>query len=286
MAAGVALLADAAAVEATRALETAGIPSILLRGPVVARHLYGHDEIRPYMDADLLVQRDQRGRSEEVLRNLGFEHVAVLGQRSSDRPPWSSTWERPRDRANVDLHWTLIGVGASPEEVWRVFEETAERVPVRKAQLRGLGEAATALVVALHAAHHGALVGYPIDDLQRAIQRLPFGTWEAATELASRLDASEAFAAGLHLAPGGAALARRLQLPDVRTTETLLRAQTAPPTALGFDWLARTPGVRRKVIFVAAKWSRIGTSCAPGRRLLVIEDAAALCSPMPGDRSG
>jgi hypothetical protein len=71
--------------------------------------------------------------------------------------------------------------------------------------------------------------------------------------LAARIDASEAFAAGLRLLPDGEQLAEELALPAVYSVETLLRAESAPPMSLGFDWLARTPGARRKLALVLGK---------------------------------
>ena len=80
LAAGAALHADAVAAEAVAALSAIGIASILLRGRVIAHHLYDSGEIRSYADADLLIQVRNRERAEGTLRNLGYAHVAVLGQ--------------------------------------------------------------------------------------------------------------------------------------------------------------------------------------------------------------
>lgn len=253
IAAGNALLADAATTEAFATLRTQGISPILLRGPVVTHHLYGAAEVRAYADADLLVDAPQRPGAEVVLRSLGYEHSAVLGQRASDRPPWSSTWIRSRDGATVDLHWALVGTRCEAGELWHVLRGEIEPLVVLAERLDGLNVQATALIVALHAAHHGAGLRRPLDDLQRALDRVPLDTWERARELAERLAATEAFAAGLRLLEDGATLADELGLPASYSVETALRAESAPPLSLGFEWLARTPGLRRKVLFVAGK---------------------------------
>jgi hypothetical protein len=251
LAAGFALHADAVGAEAAEALRAAGIASILLRGRVISHHLYDRSEVRSYADADLLVEEQNRAGAEAVLRGLGYEHRAVLGQRAADRPPWSSTWVRTRDEGEVDLHWTLVGIREGPETVWEVL--SAEVQPIEPSGLVGLSAAATAFVVSLHAAHHGTASRRPVEDLQRAVARFPRVVWRAAAELAERLDASEAMSAGLRIAPHGAELADELGLPAVASVETMLRAQSAPPTALGFEWLARTSGVRKKVVLVAGK---------------------------------
>lgn len=253
VAAGTALVADHVAVEVATAFAAAGIRSILLKGPSIARRLYDSGEIRGYVDADFLVPPSSRTRAENVLSDLGFAHWAGLGQRSVDRPPWSSTWVRARDSGNVDLHRTIDGARAEAAEVWSVLEGEVEPVEVLGTRLEGLSAEATAVVVALHAAHHGARVLQPLDDLARALDRLPYTTWERASVLVNRLDAVEAYAAGLRLLPAGGQLAARLGLPDEPSTETILRAATPPPMALGFDWLAQTPGLRAKLLLVAGK---------------------------------
>lgn len=253
LAAGTALVADHAAAEVAAAFAAAGIRSILLRGASIARHLYAAGEIRGYVDADLLVAPGSKPRAEGLLRDLGFVHQAVLGQHPDDRPPWSSTWVRARDGGNVDLHWTLVGAGAEPEDLWSVLSDEAEPVEVLGTRLEGLTAQATALIVALHAAHHGARVRSPLDDLARALDTFPYATWEQASVLAERLDALGAYAAGLRLLTAGVKLAERLDLRDTPDVETILRAGTAPPTALGFDWLAQTPGLRAKLRFLAGK---------------------------------
>jgi len=253
LAAGTALAADHVAVEVSGKLAAAGVRTIVLRGPSVTRHLYGADEPRGYIDADLLVAPASRAQAEHVLADLGFAHWAVLGQRAADRPAWSSTWVRARGGGNVDLHWTIVGARVQPDTVWSVFEREVEPLDVLGTDLDGLSAPATALVVTLHAAHHGAHVQRPVDDLGRALDQFSHSTWEQTSELAERIDAIAAFGAGLRLLPAGGRLADRLGLPDKPTAEAILRAGSAPPMALGFDWLAHTPGARGKLALVVGK---------------------------------
>jgi hypothetical protein len=252
-AAAASLGSDVVAAEVGEAFRTAGVASILLRGPSIARHLYGEGELRPYGDVDLLVAPAVMAQAEQLLADHGFAHSAVLGQRPDDRPAWSRTWQRATDGAEVDLHMTIVGIGAAPNEVWAVLAESVEPVEVARARLDGLNAEATLVVVALHAAHHGTELRQPLVDLARAIERFPTTTWTAAAELADRLAAMPAFAAGLRLLPAGAALAERLGLPDAASAEVVLRAGGAPPMALGFEWLSRVPGFRAKTRLIAGK---------------------------------
>jgi putative nucleotidyltransferase-like protein len=250
--AAISLRADLVAAEVVEAFRGAGIRSILLRGPSIARHLYSPDEWRDYADVDLLIAPAAMADAELILTDRGFAHSAVLGQHPDDRPPWARTWKRA-DGGNVDLHRTIVGVGTIPDEAWAQLSEEVEPVQVARASIDGLNAAGTALVVALHAAHHGSGILKPLDDLARAIDRFPHATWESSSQLADRLGATPAFASGLRLLPPGVQLADRLLLPRDASAEVILRASGAPPMALGFEWLTHVPGIRAKSRLIAGK---------------------------------
>ena len=114
-----------------------------------------------------------------------------------------------------------------------------------------LNEPGTALHLALHAAQHGVRGARSIEDLRRGLACFSSETWERAGALASELRAVPSFAAGLRLLPAGRVVADLLELPTRGAAETILRAASAPQTALGLHRLATTPGVRRKAAFVA-----------------------------------
>ena len=247
------LLSDAVAAEVATRFEEADISSILVRGASIARHLYRVDETRSYDDADLLVERDAAAKAGDVLRELGFRDVTGLGRRVSDRPAWSATWQRDRDRGNVDLHWTLVGANADSEVVWQALGAQVEPLEVARRAVNGLNAPATALVVAMHAAQHGLGIPRVREDLARGISLLPQDVWRLAKRLAEDIDALDAYAFGLRLLPEGQRLADDLRLPNRPSVETILRSEAAPPTALGFDWLSRTPGIAAKARLIVGK---------------------------------
>jgi hypothetical protein len=253
LAAGISLHVDLVTAEVVTALHEAGVDSILLRGPAIARWLYDDATSRSYIDADLLVRYSEVARAEEVLSELGFADATVEGLLAADRPTHAHTWVRTRDGAAVDLHYTLLGVRLPRARTWEIFGAGTETISVGGAAVEILRPPGRAVVVALHAAQHGIQVGKPLDDLARALELISEDVWAAAAALADRLEATTAFAAGLRLLPSGAELAGRLGLPTDRSTETALRAETAPPMALGFEWLARTPGTWAKARLVARK---------------------------------
>jgi hypothetical protein len=253
LAAGVSLQTDAVTAAVVSALRGAGIESILLRGPAIARWLYDDESARPYVDTDLLVRYGDVEVAERTLAGLGFSDHTVEGVLAHDRPTHAHTWLRARDAAAVDLHYTLVGARREPQHLWEALATETEPIVVLGTPVDVLKPPGRALVVALHAAQHGVGAGKPLDDLARAVQRVPEQIWEAAGRLAARLDATPAFATGLRLLPQGCEVASRLELPVDRSTETILRASSPPPMALGFDWLAAMPGLGAKARLVATK---------------------------------
>ena len=247
------MTADRAAAEIMTAFARAGIRSILLRGPSIARHLYEGDIPREYGDADLLVPPGLQTRAEEILHSRGFADETGLGRRPDDQIVWSTAWTRSSDGANVDLHQTIVGVRGESETVWRLLSDQVESVEVARSRVDGLDATATALVVGLHAAQHGVGFMHPLNDLALALEKFPEPIWDQATRLAEQLEATEALAAGLRLLPAGVQLAARLRLPSALSTETLLRVRTPPPMALGFDWFARTSGLRPRLRLIVGK---------------------------------
>lgn len=245
------LKVDVATAEVVSALRRAGVQSVLLRGPSIARLLYGDGALRSYVDADLLVSPQDSALAGRVLTGLGFAPLAGDEDVAGHRPPHAHEWERDRDRAQVDLHRTVAGAGVSPADVWAALSRETEPMHVGGREVDVLSAHAQALVLTLHSAHHGPLKRKPRRDLERALDLLPDAAWESAARLAALLEATPAFAAGLSLFPAGRVLSARLGLPSERSVELVLRSWGAPPLARGLDWLLRTPGLRAKAALVA-----------------------------------
>jgi hypothetical protein len=246
LASAVSLALDVVTAEVVAALESAGVRTILLKGPALARRLYDDGAPRPYADIDLLVAQEDAEAAGAVIAGLGF-HVADASARQA------TVWMRRADGATVDLHTSLIGIGGPASDVWTALQADTERMLVGGREVEVLGAAGLALHVGLHAAEHGLQGEKALSDLERAVERTPTSVWEEAAALADLLDAASAFATGLRLVPSGRALADRLDLTRTSSIETALRARTAPAPALGLHRLATTPGLPRKAALVAAE---------------------------------
>jgi Uncharacterised nucleotidyltransferase len=239
------LAIDRASAEAVAALREARVPSILLKGPSFDALLYDRGEPRAYGDIDLLVPAKDVDRAGAVLGALGY-------QRRSTREPetvveHATVWVRARDGMNVDLHRTLNGVPCTDAGPWEVLAADTVSMEVGGASIEVLSEAGRALHVAIHAALPGETKRKPLIDLERAIERLPVATWEAAAALAKRLGAEAPFTTGLGRVPAGAELAGRLGLQHDQSVNAALLADSAPYSAWTLDRLSKTRGVRAKL---------------------------------------
>jgi hypothetical protein len=244
------LALEGVAVRVSHALRDAGVRAILLKGPALASWLYPH-ETRVYSDVDLLVNVRDRGAAEVVLEGLGFRPVAI-DVLPHDRPQHARTWLQDTGAA-VDLHHTLVGAARPSDVVWAVLTERTEWLQLGDSKIEILSVSGRALVIALHAAQHGVAGEGPLEDLRRVIERLSLDEWHVVRLMAEEIGAVPALAAGLRLSRSGSEVAVEMNLPEARSAETVLRATSAPTTSLGFEWLSRTHGFRRRSTFVARK---------------------------------
>jgi hypothetical protein len=248
-----ALVVDAATAELTRAFETERVRAILLKGPAFARWLYDGDAVRPYGDADLLVSNGDVATVEGILRAHGFD-LNPMSSITGDFDRHARAWVRAGGAA-VDLHTTLPGADADSATVWRVLSSRTDIIRVADADVHILAEPARAMMVALHAAKDGSRIAKVQHDLGHALERVNRDIWRQAADVASLIDATSAFAAGLRLVPAGQALADELHLPNERTPLVALRSEEGGPPALavGIDWLLNEKNFRRRAHVVAHK---------------------------------
>ena len=247
---GASVAVDAVTAEVVTALGGAGIRPILLKGPSIAGWLYGAESPRLSVDVDLLVAPAERYAAEEVLTALGFRPFPT---NTRDEGKHAHTWVRGGSPVAVDLHLTLPGVAVTDDEAWRVLSRDTEQLSVGGARVDALATHARAMHIAIHAAQHGVGFDWPLDDLRRAVARLPLEAWRRAAALASSLRAEPMFTTGLALIPQGKAVLATLGLDERKTVEVALRAMTPPDLALGLHRLTAIPGLLRKATFVARK---------------------------------
>jgi len=226
-----------------RAFQRGGISSLVLRGPALARWLYGPGERRYYLDADLLVAPADWDRAQQVLGELGFVSSGDI----LPTPWWDAhavEWIHPAYYGVIDLHYTLQGAGAEPERLWSSLAGRTETLVIDGYPATALTIPGRALTLALHACQHAG--GPAVGELGRALERTDEATWTAAAALAAEVEATDAFATGLRLADGGPELADRLGLPSDIPIEIALAPGFGPPGALTIERFAGA-GMRQRL---------------------------------------
>jgi Uncharacterised nucleotidyltransferase len=89
------------------ALERSGIPAIALKGPIMARELYGDPGLRVTSDIDLLVSRTDFTRAVEILSDQGYAAESIVNW-TDGLPLFEATLQPTAPWSPIiDLHWRL-----------------------------------------------------------------------------------------------------------------------------------------------------------------------------------
>jgi hypothetical protein len=247
---GALLAVEYASADVVQTLRRAGIRSVLLKGPLQQRWLADAGPPRASIDIDLLVAAADLDTAGGVLAANGYSTAATLP--SDPGFDHARVWTAP-DRIPIELHWTIVG--ADEQRVWQVLAAETETVQVAVGERVEIpNEAARCLIVALHAAQHGAGASVTLHDLERALETAGTDVWRRGLELAVAVGAEMPFAAALDLTARGHELrtAFGLQAPAV-TDRDMLELLASQPTARGFFGLSRHGSASAKARFLLAK---------------------------------
>ena len=228
-----------------------GVPTVLLKGPSVARWLYPAGG-RAYIDSDLLVPGSEFDRAEGVLRSLGFTEL-LAGfhpfERSRGEPAAETAFIRRHEPGRgpggaVDLHRNLPGLPIPDELLWREFSRGAQTALVGGVEVCVPGRTALALHVVLHAVQH-EFHGHTDEDLRRALTVMSADDWRPVVDLADRLGATDILACGLRRDAIGTGIADRLGVPSLRAA-----AMSAPKGSSSFTDFRTAPtwGTRARLV--------------------------------------
>jgi hypothetical protein len=175
------LLAETTYGQLARALSSADVEHLVLKGPHLAATVYDKPEDRPYSDLDILVRRGDLATTLIALKRAGFTLDAKLVDLPLDALPY--------DTLMVSSHGWLVEVhvALAPYALYRVDHEGLfdRAVPFRlgRATARGLCPEDLLCHLVIHAAksHFRAIERKHITDVERVVARLPL-RWEVAIE--------------------------------------------------------------------------------------------------------
>lgn len=269
------LALSVATADLARHFRAEGIPWLLLKGPSTAQWLYPAGD-GGYGDIDVLVPEHELSHVRDALDALGYR------EKEGTRARKDGVFQRGDDPIFIDLHYQLNGAYAKPDHQWNVLSRRTESLVVGNEEVPVLSKPLRALVLALHAAHHGG-EAKSLEDLKRAIHSFDLEGWDQAKKLAEDIEAIQYLGEGLRLHPEGVELAHQLRLPKTLTPELLLRLQPhhsaitiekllrqdrwRDRARFAFD-LAVPPRRAMETRYPVAKLGRIGLFLAYFQRLL------------------
>jgi len=163
------------------ALDDAGIASLPIKGPLLAKRYYRNVALRRFVDLDLVVERSQVLTAMSELSRLGYEpgydRSAVDLQRAIDAH-LGIEMVHPERGMVVEVHWALLNrtydVDLGIEDVWK----RADTMAVGTSQVSFMTTEDVLLYLCVHGAkHHWAALKWACDvaELLRASPSMDWG---------------------------------------------------------------------------------------------------------------
>ncbi|MDQ6421401.1 nucleotidyltransferase family protein [Paenibacillus sp. LHD-117] len=153
-------------------LESSGIRSLILKGPVLAVQLYGDMAHRTSKDLDILLDIEDVESAEEVMAQLGYE--------AEEKPTAKSNWKtkthhlsfRHKEHAvQVEVHWRLNPYSSGTHSFHQLWERK-NTVEVMNLSFYCLGNEDLLYYLADHGARHAWFRLRWLVDIDRLIPQL------------------------------------------------------------------------------------------------------------------
>jgi hypothetical protein len=278
-----ALAVDRITAEVVNAFDQAGIRSILLKGPSIARWLYPKGG-RTWGDSDLLVAPSDFDQACALLEDRGFVHLmdgwAPAEQRLNDSARTYVRSDGVGPCQAVDLHRSLRHLSVPDDVLWSTFSAHTESLRVAGVDVQVLQSTALALHIVVHAVQHGYR-HHTSSDFRRLLDALPADRWPEVAALAASVGALECLAVGLRLEPEGAQIADHLGLPTPGVEAPSWWLSSAPRGAASLaivgaesTWRGKVARVRRTLVPTRARM-RYAAGLSPSSRPWAVATAYA-----------
>ncbi|MDI4646935.1 nucleotidyltransferase domain-containing protein [Cohnella hashimotonis] len=212
-----------------RSLGERGVRSLALKGPALARQLYGDISLRTSKDLDILIPVGDLEQAERLLLELGYRADEPIPRGLGDWK-WKIhhvSFTNPQSGIQVEVHWRLNGEnGKEPsfEALWRDRQACALSDAVYMP-----GDAHLFMYLVTHGARHGWFRLRWLADIDRMVGREL--DWSAIIPLLRRYNALDQAGQALVLASG------LLHTPVPREMSRVLAGGRGPALAdraLGF----------------------------------------------------
>lgn len=140
----------------TRRFEQEKIPTLALKGPAVARSIYGDLSLRQYEDIDLLVRIEHVSRAVEMMLGRGFRLIQGHLHRYKELDRYHEiTLTAPDKSYVIDLHWQLAPPFAQPFAPGvRTLWSRARQLELPQGRIMTLSREDLFLLLCQHGARH------------------------------------------------------------------------------------------------------------------------------------
>jgi hypothetical protein len=184
-------------------LDKAGIATLAVKGPVAGLALYGDAALRPFLDLDVLIAPEDRGRAIERLVARGYRPIVNLdavGWRRFFHRFIEMCWIHPETVVAIDLHWALMDPRYRCNAVLAGCQNRAVSLSIGARRIRTLCPEDMLLHSLLHAAKHDWTRLRWLVDVARVIETHDDLDWRAiALAVARSPDCRRVLAVGLRL---------------------------------------------------------------------------------------
>ena len=183
-------------------LETAGIPAVTFKGPVLAAMAYGSIELRQFSDLDILVRQTDLPQIAKILTAQGYvsPHTRREGLATGYFQESEDAFFAADAMGAVDVHWNItpraFRFAPTEEALWR----RAHRIDLDVGTVTAIAPEDLLLYLCVHAAKHGWVTLGSICDIAETIRSRPSIALMEILEEATALGSRRMFLTGICLA--------------------------------------------------------------------------------------
>ena len=129
-----------------------------LKGPVVAKDLYGDAGIRVFSDLDILVEKYDAEKAWAVFLENGFQPELNLNAnqfRKFIRYEDNISFLNKSRNVSIELHWEMSGFYLSKPLRFNHVEKNFRKISINKTEISNLSEEHLLIFLCIHGAKHG-----------------------------------------------------------------------------------------------------------------------------------